>query len=172
RASSNVIPIWFSLGRAPKSSSGVCKARATRKSPLRVAASARPLHKHGGRRVVTTYLGAHSRPAEFPDLDSYIENVCSEILPRIHAAGVADRVDIYVENGFFTPAHARKYLTKAREFGFGITAHVEQLSSSGGIDAVLEFSPQSLDHVVYADEKQMAKLAHSETTAVLLPTSD
>lgn len=125
-----------------------------------------------GPRVVTSYLGAHSRPPEFDDLDKYVQLMCEQILPRIAREKLADRVDIYVERGFFTPAQAKKYFDCARRLGIGITAHVEQLSESGGVDAAIEFQPQSLDHLVFANDAQIRKLAASETTAVLLPASD
>jgi imidazolonepropionase len=125
-----------------------------------------------GPRVVTTYLGAHSRPPEHQELDTYVRWMCDQALPAIRAAGLADRVDIYIEHGFFTPAHAKQYLSRARELGFGITAHVEQLSDFGGTEAALEFMPQSLDHLVFANDAQIRRLAAAETAAVLLPASD
>lgn len=125
-----------------------------------------------GPRIVTTYLGAHSRSPEFPDFADYVNEMCEKILPEIAARKLADRADIYVEQGFFTPTHARQYLRKARELGMSLTAHVEQLSQSGGADAALEFEPQSLDHLVFASDELIAKLASRATVAVLLPASD
>jgi imidazolonepropionase len=123
-----------------------------------------------GPHVVTTYLGPHSRAPETPDFDQYIEVICREMLPRL--PGLADRVDIYIENGFFTPAQAERYLGASKDLGLQVTAHVEQLSDSGGAEACLQFQPQSLDHLVYASDDLIRKLGQSETTAVLLPVSD
>ena len=123
-------------------------------------------------RIVSTYLGPHSRSPEFEENEDYIRHVCNGILPRIAQERLADRVDIYIEKGFFTPAMARTYFEKAKELGLPISAHVEQLSDSGGADLALEFEPQSLDHVVYIGEETIRKLALSRTTAVLLPASD
>jgi imidazolonepropionase len=125
-----------------------------------------------GPRVVTTYLGAHSRSPEIPDYDEYVKWLCKTALLRVAREKLADRVDIYVEKGFFTPAHARQYLEKAKELGLGLTAHVEQLSDSGGAEAALAFGPQSLDHLVFASDSLIAKLAASNTVAMLLPASD
>src|SRR5213080_3253711 len=91
---------------------------------------------------------------------------------ELAATKLADRVDIYIEGGFFTPKHGEVYFKRARERGLGVTAHVEQLSDSGGIESALPYHPHSVDHLVFANDKAIAKLAVSETTAVLLPTSD
>ncbi|MGZ3722741.1 MAG: imidazolonepropionase [Bdellovibrionales bacterium] len=125
-----------------------------------------------GPRIVTTYLGAHSKSPEFPDLETYLKMICDQVMPEIAAKKLADRVDIYIEGGFFTKEQAKTYFSRARELGLGITAHVEQLSDSGGIEAALAFQPQSLDHVVFASDQAVVKLAKANTTAVLLPTSD
>ncbi len=125
-----------------------------------------------GPRVVTTYLGAHSRSPERPEFDDYITTMCDQIMPTLAAGKLADRADIYVEKGFFTPAHARKYLARARELGMALTAHVEQLSDSGGAEAALDMQPQSLDHLVYASDNVIRRLATQDTVAVLLPASD
>jgi imidazolonepropionase len=125
-----------------------------------------------GPRIVSTYLGAHSRSPDFKDLDSYLKDICERVMPRISAENLADRVDIYVEGGFFTTDQLKTYFACAEKFGLGVTAHVEQLSDSGGIEAALPFAPQSVDHAVFASDSAIAKLAKSKTTAVLLPTSD
>lgn len=125
-----------------------------------------------GPRVVTTYLGAHARAPEYNTLAEYIDFVNSEVLPRVARDRLADRVDIYIEDGFFDLALAERYLRQARELGFALTAHAEQLSRIGGTDLSLNFAPQSVDHVVYLSEEDIDRLARTETTAVLLPTSD
>jgi imidazolonepropionase len=125
-----------------------------------------------GPRVISTYLGAHSRSPDHPDLASYMKYILSDVLPRVAREKLADRVDIYVEKGFYGLDLAQAYWEKARELGLPITAHVEQLSDSGGTKLALEFRPQSVDHVVYLNAETVTRVARSETTAVLLPTSD
>lgn len=125
-----------------------------------------------GPRIVATYLGAHSRSPDHPDLQSYMEFMLSQVLPKIVSEHLADRVDIYVEKEFYDLNLARQYLDKARELNLPITAHVEQLSDSGGTRLVLEYGPQSVDHVVYLSEADIKRVAQSSSTAVLLPASD
>lgn len=125
-----------------------------------------------GPRIVTTFLGAHSRSPDFDDLDSYMDSLIQQALPQIKHQGLADRVDIYIEKGFFTVEQGRRYFTRAKELGLPITAHVEQLSQFGGTKLALEFNPQSVDHVVFATDADIQTMAKMDTTAVLLPASD
>ncbi len=125
-----------------------------------------------GPEMVTTYLGPHSRSPDFPDLEAYTRYICDEILPRIARENLADRVDIYIEKGFYTLELAKMYFEAAAKLGFPITAHVEQLSDFGGTNLALQFKPQSVDHVVYINEQVIRQIASMETTAVLLPASD
>jgi imidazolonepropionase len=125
-----------------------------------------------GPEIVVTYLGPHSRSPDFPDLNSYMDFMLNTVLPKIAKERLADRVDIYIEQGFYDLDLARTYFAKCRELGLAITAHVEQLSLFGGTDLALEFSPQSVDHVVFIDPKTIQRLGSCETTAVLLPASD
>lgn len=125
-----------------------------------------------GPRVVRTYLGPHSRSPDHGDLSTYMEQILNEDLPRIAHEGLAERVDIYIEKGFFDLALAEAFFAKAKQLGLAITAHVEQLSEFGGTELALRYHPQSLDHVVYVKGEALANLARSETTAVLLPASD
>lgn len=126
----------------------------------------------GPARVITTFLGAHARPPEFTSGAPYLEFLAREVLPVLRRRGLADRVDIFVEKGFFEVPEARKYLRQARELGFTITIHADQLSLSGGTDLGLEAEAASVDHVIQVDESRIKALARSSTTAVLLPAAD
>lgn len=125
-----------------------------------------------GPKVISTYLGAHSRSPDFPDLKTYMDLILSDVLPRVAREKLADRVDIYIEKGFFDLELARAYFEKAAELGLKPVAHTEQLSDMGGTGFVLQYQPQSVDHVVYLNPDAITQVAKSNTTAVLLPTSD
>ncbi len=133
---------------------------------LRVARALR------GPRIVTTYLGPHSRAPEHGDLESYMRQICDEVLPLIAREKLADRLDIYIEKGFFSLELAHRYFSAAKALGLPITAHVEQLSDSCGAELALDFDAQSVDHLVFANSKTISRLAKSKAVAVLLPASD
>ena len=125
-----------------------------------------------GPRVVRTFLGPHSKPPEFESIEKYFEFVIEKLLPEIAREKVADRADIFIEKGFFTSEQGARYFEKAKSLGLGITAHVEQLSHSGGTSAALQSGALSVDHIVEISQSEISKLASSQTVAVLLPASD
>jgi imidazolonepropionase len=125
-----------------------------------------------GPRVVSTYLGAHAKAPEFDDLTAYLNFMIHDVLPRVAREKLADRVDIYIEKGFFDTDMARVYLNAARALGLPFTAHVEQFSDSGGAALALELGARSLDHAVFMSETAIDRAAGSATTVVLLPASD
>lgn len=125
-----------------------------------------------GPRIVTTFLGAHALPPEFSSRKQYLDYLIDEVLPQVAKERLAERVDIFIENGFFTPEEARRYFEAACRLGLAITAHVEQLSRSGGVQAALAFKPQSLDHVVHVNDEDIEGLRRENVTAVLLPMAD
>lgn len=124
-----------------------------------------------GPRVISTFLGAHALPPEFSATDAYLREL-EALLPEIRRKGLARRVDIFVEKGFFEAESARIYLKKARELGFDLAVHADQLTLSGGTDLAVELGARSADHVIRVGSAEIRRLAASETTAVLLPAAD
>ncbi len=125
-----------------------------------------------GPRIIKTYLGPHSLPPEFSTHDEYIDFICQKVLPQIAKKKLAERVDIFVEKGFFTPAQAKRYFTQAEKLGFEAVIHADQLSLSGGSLLAVEHGAQSADHVIEIGEPEIKSLAKSEVTCVLLPLAD
>jgi imidazolonepropionase len=125
-----------------------------------------------GPRVVTTFLGAHAKPPEFLNTESYLQHLTEVVLPQIKKKRLADRVDIFIESNFFEVPAAQKYLQRAKDLGFALTIHADQLSLSGGTRLAVELGAQSADHVIQLSDSEIDLVAHSETTAVLLPMAD
>jgi imidazolonepropionase len=123
-------------------------------------------------RIVSTFLGAHALSPEFKTFEDYIDHLTTVALPKIKKAKLAERVDIFIETGFFTPEIADKYLRRARELGFSIAVHADQLSLSGGSLVAVNLGANSAEHLIKIGEKEIKALSKSETTCVLLPSSD
>ncbi|MBY0313992.1 MAG: imidazolonepropionase [Bdellovibrionales bacterium] len=121
--------------------------------------------------IVPTYLGAHSIPPEYKDAKSYISHVKNQ-LSEIKSKKLAERVDIFVEKGYFSKELAEDYLHFAKDLGFKITVHADQLSLSGGAEIAVAVDAVSADHLIRVEEAQIKKLSQSETTCVLLPAAD
>jgi imidazolonepropionase len=125
-----------------------------------------------GPRIVRTYLGPHAVPAEQKSAASYIDEIIKTHLPKVKEEGLACRVDIFVENGYFNAELAEKYLLEARKLGFDITVHADQLSRCGGVDLAIKMGAKSADHLLCISDSDISALARSKTTCVLLPAAD
>lgn len=125
-----------------------------------------------GPRIVSSYLGAHAIPPEFKSSEEYLEFIIEKVLPKIKKQKLAQRVDIFVEGGFFSRAEAQKYLSAAKSMGFSTVVHADQLSLSGGTEVAIELGALSADHVIEVGEREIQALAKSDVTAVLLPLAD
>ncbi len=92
-------------------------------------------------------------------------------MPKIKRLKLAERVDVFIEKGYFSLEQAKKFLMAASNLGFRLSAHVEQMSRSGA-GAYLSDYVDSIDHVIQVTTQDILKISHSPTTVVLLPASD
>ncbi|MEX1037323.1 MAG: imidazolonepropionase [Acidimicrobiia bacterium] len=118
--------------------------------------------------VKTTFLGAHSIPAEFrTKRDNYIQLLIDEMLPA--AAPLADYCDVFVEDGVFDVDEGRAILQAAATLGLGARVHAEQLSHGGGAMLAAEIGAASADHLDYATVEDARAMAAADVAAVLVP---
>jgi imidazolonepropionase len=120
--------------------------------------------------VYTTFLGAHTFPAEFREShQDYVDLVCNKALPAAHSAGLVDAVDAFCEGIAFSVAETEQVFKAARALGLPVKLHAEQLSNLGGTSLAARYGAMSVDHIEYLDENGIDAIAKSKTIAVLLP---
>ncbi len=118
--------------------------------------------------VQRTLLAAHTIPPEH-DADSYIDMICSELLPRVAEENLADAVDAYCESIAFNTDQVSRMFERARELGLPVKLHADQLSACGGAELAAEFDALSADHIEYTSNAGVEALAESGAATVLLP---
>lgn len=116
--------------------------------------------------VVPTFLGAHAVTEEYRSAGEFLD-LMAEMFDDL--VGLTDTIDIFCENGVFDEDQSRQYLMKAKEKGFKVKLHADELSASGGGRLAVELGAISADHLISADDETLALLAESETVATLLP---
>jgi len=137
---------------------------------LKSLRAARRLGEARGVRIRTTFLGAHALPPEYAgDSDTYIDNVCREMIPAVAAEGLADAVDAFCEGIGFSPAQTRAVFEAAKAHGLPVKLHAEQLSNLNGAALAAEFGALSADHLEYLDDDGVHAMARAGTVATLLP---
>ena len=121
-------------------------------------------------RVVPTFLGAHAVPPErADDRDGLVEEIVRDWIPEVAGEGLARFCDVFVEEGAFRPAEARRVLEAGRRHGLAPKLHVDQLSDGGGAALAAELGAVSADHLEHVSYEGIEALAAADTVAVLLP---
>ena len=134
----------------------------TERKILEVAARLEQAHPMD---IVTTYLGAHTIPKE-KTKDEYI----AEVLDSLEAMKpLAEFCDIFCEEGVFTFEETRRILTAAKECGYRLKIHAEQMNTLHGAELAAELDAVSADHLDHIAPEGIAQMADSDTVGVLLP---
>ncbi|HPJ24605.1 MAG TPA: imidazolonepropionase [Synergistaceae bacterium] len=120
--------------------------------------------------VAITFMGAHAVPSEYKGReDLFVNYLVEEMLPAIAERGIADFCDVFCEKGVFSIDQSRRILMKARELGMGIKIHADEVHDLGGAGLAAELEAVSAEHLLAANESNLAKMADKGTIAVLLP---
>jgi imidazolonepropionase len=118
--------------------------------------------------IKATLLAAHAVPSELSK-EKYINLIVNEIIPHAAAEKLADFCDVFCERNYFSKEDTIQILEAAETHGLRGKVHAEQLSHNGGIEAGVACRAISVDHLEYANEKDIELLRDSETMATVLP---
>jgi imidazolonepropionase len=147
--------------------SGYGLSLAHERKQLRVARRLGEVH---GVTVRTTFLGAHALPPEYAGRSQdYIDLVCREMLPALHAEGLVDAVDVFCERIAFSLAETEQVFRAAQALGIPVKLHAEQLSDMGGAALAARYGALSCDHIEHLSQAGVDAMARAGTVAVLLP---
>jgi imidazolonepropionase len=125
------------------------------------------LRQTGPQRITATLL-AHVVPGGIKR-DYYLEMITTELIPEVANTGLADAVDVFIDQGAFTVAEARRVFEAARRHGLAIKGHAEQLTHTGATRLICELGGLSADHLEQATEQDWRALAAAGTVGTLLP---
>ena len=117
-----------------------------------------------------TLLACHAIP-EGRSREDWVAAACDELIPTAAADGLADAVDIYVEDIAFSVEDLARVGAAASAAGLPLRVHADQLGPSAAAEAAAALGARSADHLNHLSDAGIAALGGSETTAVLLPTS-
>jgi imidazolonepropionase len=122
--------------------------------------------------VKASFLGAHTYPLAFKENhQGYIDQIIHEMLPRIAAEHLADYIDVFCEQGFFTPEETETICRAGMAIGLKPKIHANQLNLSGGTQVGVKLGAVSVDHLETMDDDAIQTLASSNTIGTLLPTA-
>ena len=120
--------------------------------------------------VISTYLGAHDIAPEYQgDPDGYIDFIIREMLPIVKERGLARNVDIFTEKNVFDLEQSRRLLSAAQDMGFATKMHADEIYPLGGAGLAADLGCLSADHLLKISDKDIDKMAKSQTVSTLLP---
>lgn len=126
--------------------------------------------------IKATFLGAHAVPRNMSK-DAYVDLICNEMMPAIAAPtlkpthAMADFVDVFCDEGFFTVEDTAKILETAARYGIRPKIHANELAVSGGVQVGVKYGALSVDHLERTTDAEIEALKGSQTMPTMLPGS-
>lgn len=120
--------------------------------------------------VRATFLGAHAVARAYVGRQKeYVDLVCNEMLPAVAREGLADFVDVFCDEGFFTVDETVRIIEAGRSLGLQAKIHANELAVSGGVQAGVAHGALSVDHLERMGAEEIEALRGSATMPTLLP---
>ena len=121
--------------------------------------------------IKSTFLGAHAVPEKYKDnKKQYIELIINEMLPEIASNYLADYIDIFCEEGYFTNEDTIRILQAGKKYNLQGKTHVNQFNSLGGVKSSIDNDSLSVDHLEIMNEDDFLAFKGSKTIATILPS--
>ena len=140
----------------------------TTKDELKMLRVAKRIGRDTPLTVKTTFLGAHAVPQDISK-EEYIAVILNEMIPAIAHEELADYIDVFCEQGFFTPDETERIVEEGKRFGMKPRIHANQLHRSGGVQVGVKTKAISVDHLENIGEEEIMALKHSEVMPTALP---
>lgn len=122
--------------------------------------------------IVATFMGAHEFPPEYKDdHQGYIQLLINEMLPAVKDQGIAEFCDIFTEAHVYSISESRQVLQAAKELGFKLKMHADEIEAIGGAELAAELGCISADHLGAASDAGINALKTAGVIPTLLPAT-
>ena len=120
--------------------------------------------------IISTFLGAHEFPIEYKDdKEKYIDILMNGMMPKIRELKLAEYCDIFTEDHVYNIEQSRRILNRAKELGFKIRMHADEIKPIGGAELAAEVGAVTADHLGAASDKGIKAMRDNGVIAILLP---
>lgn len=142
----------------------------TTKAEMKMLRVIRRLKETSPLTIKATLLGAHGIPMEYRGRqEAFVDLVINEMIPQAAAEGLADYIDVFTDQGFFTVEDTDRMLDAGAKYGLRAKIHANELAYSGGIQCAVRHNALSCDHLEYTGDAEIEALLGSETMPTVLP---
>lgn len=144
----------------------------TLEDELKMLRVIRRVKKESPATIKATFLGAHAVGRAFKGRQNeYVNLVCKEMIPAVAAEGLAEYVDVFCDEGFFTVAETDRILSAGERYGLIPKIHANELACSGGVQVAVKHNALSVDHLERTTDAEIEALRNSRTMPTMLPGS-
>ena len=120
--------------------------------------------------VRATFLGAHAVARKYIGRQAeYVDLICREMIPAVAKEGLAEFVDVFCDQGFFTVEETEKIMRAGAEYGLVPKIHANELAVSGGVQVGVRNKALSVDHLERMGAAEIEVLRDSGTMPTMLP---
>jgi imidazolonepropionase len=122
--------------------------------------------------VRATFLGAHAVPEEYKkNRTKYIDIIINDMIPAVASENLAQYIDVFCDEGFFTVEETGNILDAGLRFGLIPKIHANELGFSGGVQVGVKHRALSVDHLERSGIEEIKALSGTDTIPTLLPGS-
>ncbi len=139
-------------------------------SELKMLRVIKKIKEHTNLTVKSTFLGAHAFPLAYKqNKRGYIDLVINEMIPAVAEEKLAEFIDIFCEQNYFSFDETIEILEAGRKYGLTPKVHAEQMSHTGGVEAGVKCNAISVDHLEFVKDADIKLLLNSNTMPTILP---
>ena len=139
-------------------------------SELKLLRVIRRLKENSPMTIKSNFLGAHGIPMEYRGhQEDYVDLVINEMIPRVADEGLADFIDVFCDQGFFTVEDTARILTAGIKYGMRPKIHANEMAVSGGVQVGVKYGAISVDHLEQMGDAEIECLKGSDTMPTVLP---
>jgi imidazolonepropionase len=132
--------------------------------------AAAELDREGEIDIVRTYMGAHAVPEEYKrDKQGYIDLMTGRVMPYVAESKLAEFMDVFCEEGVFSPEESRQLMQAGKKLGFKLRIHADEIVPLQGAELAAEMGALTAEHLLAASEEGIDAMSRAGTMAVLLP---
>lgn len=122
--------------------------------------------------IVATFMPAHAVEEKWKGHEEdYIRLCCDEMMPYVRERNLAEFCDIFTEASVFNAEQSEIYMKKAKELGFGLKIHADEIEAIGGSLLAGKMKAASAEHLIVIDEAGLEALSEGGVTAMCLPAT-
>lgn len=118
--------------------------------------------------VSATFLGAHAVGRNYTK-PQYMDLLLNEMIPEVGREQLAEFIDVFCDEGFFTPEETARILEAGAKWGMRPKIHADELAASGGVKVAIDHGALSVDHLERITDGEIDMLRNSPVMPTGLP---